>query len=679
MQSKNHDSVERPSPRWRTTLAGGDVLTAAVSVVVTIVAAALACGPFFPNRFITGGDMVATQLASVNFRSMLKDLTPKVSGGAVKLEGARYRYVEEMSGNGADIQNESRKEHPQLRQFQLYDLGRERYSKKDLTGACAAWAELLALPAEQNHERAVWAAYMTGRALHATEPSKAVECYQRTRRLEADGCADRLGLATASIGWEARIALDRHDYIRAIGLYTEQYVAGDPSAQESIVTTMRAISHATAPQIDELARNRNARTLVTAWVAARPTASITNDIAGPDFCVRWVDALARNEIKDVPNAALVAWAAYQNGRFDLAKSWSEVAGADSTMGQWVHSKLLCREGKLDDAAKVLAHVIRLQPDRNGLKLGYWWGGHEEYGWDSELPSAMAHGELGLLLLTRRHYEEALGSFLDGKHWSDAEYVAERVLKPEELTAFIASRWPAAPQQAVADDMPDDMPDDMRDKLRYLCARRLVRLGRFDEAQAYLPAELKLVLARYQVALATGRDPKVAKAKRAQALITAARIGHNDGMSLMGTEGEPDFAIWDGNFETGHPLLRSTGREPQEDGKEPPPLFVRASSDEVERVKSSDSNPSKRFHYRYVAADLAWEAAVLMPDGDPKTAALLCEAGGWIKFADPKAADRFYKALVRRCGDTELGKQADKLRWFPKAVTTGENAEHAAQD
>ena len=111
MQSKNHDSVERPSPRWRTTLAGG--------AAVTIVAAALACGPFFPNRFITGGDMVATQLASVNFRSMLKDLTPKVSGGAVKLEGARYSYVEEMSGNGADIQNESRKEHPQLRQFQL--------------------------------------------------------------------------------------------------------------------------------------------------------------------------------------------------------------------------------------------------------------------------------------------------------------------------------------------------------------------------------------------------------------------------------------------------------------------------------------------------------------------------------------------------------------------------------
>ncbi len=656
MQSKNHNSVERPSPRWRTTLAGG--------AAVTIVAAALACGPFFPNRFITGGDVVATQLASVNFRSMLKDLTPKVSGGAVKLEGARYRYVEEMSGNGADIQNESRKEHPQLRQFQLYDLGRECYSKKDLTGACAAWAELLALPAEQNRERAVWAAYMTGRALHATEPSKAVQCYQQTRRLEAAGYADRLGLATASIGWEARIALDRHDYIRAIGLYTEQYVAGDPSAQESIVTTMRAISHATAPQIDELARNLNARTLVTAWVAARPTASITDDIAEPDFCVRWVDALARNQIKDVPNAALVAWAAYQNGRFDLAKSWSEVAGADSTMGQWVHSKLLCREGKLDEAAKVLANVIRSQPDRNGLKLGYWWGGYEEYEWDSELPSAIAHGELGLLQLTRRHYEEALGSFLDGKHWSDAEYVAERVLKPEELTAFIASRWPAGPQQAVA--------DDMRDKLRYLCARRLVRLGRFDEAQAYLPAELKPVLARYRAALATGRDPKVAKAKRAQALITAARIGRNDGMSLMGTEGEPDFAIWDGDFETGHPLLRSTGREP-------PPLLVRASSDEVERVKSSDSNPSKRFHYRYVAADLAWEAAVLMPDGDPKTAALLCEAGGWIKIADPKAADRFYKALVRRCGDTELGKQADKLRWFPKAVTTGENAEHAAQD
>jgi len=55
----------------------------------------------------------------------------------------------------------------------------------------------------------------------------------------------------------------------------------------------------------------------------------------------------------------------------------------------------------------------------------------------------------------------------------------------------------------------------------------------------------------------------------------------------------------------------------------------------------------------------------MPDNNDETARMLCIAGSWIKGKDPEGADRFYKALVRRCGKTELGKQADKLRWFPK--------------
>ena len=38
---------------------------------------------------------------------------------------------------------------------------------------------------------------------------------------------------------------------------------------------------------------------------------------------------------------------------------------------------------------------------------------------------------------------------------------------------------------------------------------------------------------------------------------------------------------------------------------------------------------------------------------------------WLQHRDPAAADRFYKALVRRCGRTALGRQADELRWFPK--------------
>ena len=60
----------------------------------------------------------------------------------------------------------------------------------------------------------------------------------------------------------------------------------------------------------------------------------------------------------------------------------------------------------------------------------------------------------------------------------------------------------------------------------------------------------------------------------------------------------------------------------------------------------------------------------MPDQDDHTAAVLCEAGSWVKFSDPQRADRFYKALVIRCGYTELGTAADRKRWFPKMNSEG---------
>ncbi|MCK7576811.1 MAG: hypothetical protein MZV65_13660 [Chromatiales bacterium] len=56
----------------------------------------------------------------------------------------------------------------------------------------------------------------------------------------------------------------------------------------------------------------------------------------------------------------------------------------------------------------------------------------------------------------------------------------------------------------------------------------------------------------------------------------------------------------------------------------------------------------------------------MPDQSDQTALVLATAGNWIKNLDPKAADRFYKTAVNRCGKTELGKQASARRWLPEA-------------
>lgn len=91
----------------------------------------------------------------------------------------------------------------------------------------------------------------------------------------------------------------------------------------------------------------------------------------------------------------------------------------------------------------------------------------------------------------------------------------------------------------------------------------------------------------------------------------------------------------------------------------------ASADEQRRVAAHPVEPEKRHHYRYVAADYGWRAASLMPDGADETALVLATAGSWIKYLDPVAADRFYKALVRRCRNTDLSRRADQRRWFPE--------------
>jgi hypothetical protein len=125
------------------------------------------------------------------------------------------------------------------------------------------------------------------------------------------------------------------------------------------------------------------------------------------------------------------------------------------------------------------------------------------------------------------------------------------------------------------------------------------------------------------------------------------------MELMGTELDPDWHLHGGNM-TGS--LTPEGRAV--DG----PMAI--SEEEVRRTAQSAATPGNRFHYRYVAAELAWQAAELMPNGSDETARVLCIAGSWLKLRDPQAADRFYKALVRRCGKTPLGREADRLRWFP---------------
>ena len=170
---------------------------------------------------------------------------------------------------------------------------------------------------------------------------------------------------------------------------------------------------------------------------------------------------------------------------------------------------------------------------------------------------------------------------------------------------------------------------------------------------------------YGKAIQRGRDRQLPAHERAKALWEAAQIARYESMKLLGTEIEPDWRILEeGNYEIEAVSSVRSGRARFEDGRPSlPAKIVQANRDERARLRRYAS-PERRFHYRYTAADLAWEAAKLMPNQSEDAARALCTAGSWLKTRDLNAADRFYKRLVRRCGRTALGRQADQLRWFP---------------
>ncbi len=154
----------------------------------------------------------------------------------------------------------------------------------------------------------------------------------------------------------------------------------------------------------------------------------------------------------------------------------------------------------------------------------------------------------------------------------------------------------------------------------------------------------------------GNNQLLPKKERFDALWGAAVINRKFGMELFGTELYPDVAVYEGSYE-----ISSMGDDRLQLKRE---KKISLSAIEIERLKIPESSPEKRFHYRYHACELAWQSIQLMADNDNEAAKRLIIAGNWLQARDPKAADKFYKLLVQKCGQTELGKAAEKLRWCP---------------
>ena len=543
------------------------------------------------------------------------------------------------------------------------------------------WDRVLELPPAQRHYKSTWAAFMLGKSWEKEAPDKAVLYFRQVRELARQGYADTLGLAAASLGLEAQVYLNQSNYEDEIEMYLEQMASGDPTATNSLAFAAEKALASAPDALRTLALNPRTQKVITAYLISRPeysadygTSAFEEDNPPPADrpVTKWLRAAEAAGASDMDSTEALALAAYRANDMEAAQRWINRA-ARSPVTEWLQAKLLLRAGKLQAAAQLLAKLAPLFPiihegtnapaptDRKDTLTV-----EQSFG---DLPPVSAerqvHGELGVLQLSRGEYVQALDSLLNAGFWMDAAYVAERVLTLDELKDYVDRFWPAvAPEQAAAEQATDegdywggDIPQSiLRRRIRYLLARRLARQGRFDEARPYYPPDWLGALDRLTASLGDWSDQSLPQADRAQALFEAAMITRTNGMELFGTEVAPDWHWCDGMYDD--------GVTDQDRASNSLAMVVHASADELRRYARHAPDPDKRFHYRYQAAALCWAAANLLPDNDDRTAYILWQGGTFIKYSDPKFADLFYKALVRRNRHTALGAAADHQRWFP---------------
>lgn len=523
------------------------------------------------------------------------------------------------------------------------------------------------LPPDQGRIRAVAAAFMRGR-IHQQQGDLAAARadFRAVRRAAEAGSPDPMGLAVASLGEEARLALVEADLLNvtwpvpaatadnaavgrlvadAVHLYAEQAACGSKMALLSLGEVARTLMD--RPEalrlsvVDPLVRR-----LMVAYVTSLDRGDVWDDKAAHEAATSRVIAAVLSQPAAPPGADLdrLAALAYQGGRYEMAERL--VASTDRPLGLWVRAKLALRRG--DRAAAVR--------DWTAAFTG------SEQGHSATLDGAAKtrlRGELAVMRLSQGEYRDSLQLLFPvaGTYWGDVIYIAERVLTADELKTFVDG---LPTDRVIAQPHEDNLWSASFSPvahLRELLARRLVRDGRLDEALAYFPQALPNGASQqpdgdratvqdaqaYRSALEASRpgrpfDWPWQKVSRAEALFTVATMTRQQGMGLMGTEGPPDETVMGGAFAGG------IGQEsPQGYAKSPSALI---GPDEVQRFAASAPKPDVRYHYRGIAADRASAVADLLPQRSQAYAAALCWAARYaIDSGDQPKADAIYRRYV----------------------------------
>ncbi|MES2643806.1 MAG: hypothetical protein V4850_30240 [Myxococcota bacterium] len=582
---------------------------------------ARACGPHLQNALVNEPDAAIWAAPVADFRVEVAALTPR-SAYTYQAAGALDVEAADLAGRGVDVAawllwRRGKGPRPAVPgelppAWVRYADGAARWRAHDWEGATAAWRDVLALPEPQRRDRAVWATYMLA------EAEAAPQAFDAVFALVDAGAPDPLGLASAALGERARRHLDRRDWRAAVDDYLAQNGTGNPGAILSLDLVVRDAAEADA--LGAWATDPVLRPLATAWIVAHGGPS--PDEGEAERTRAWLRAVEAAGVT-VPEADHLAWMAYQLGDITSTAAWLDRA-PPSGLRDWLRAKLLLREGRLEEAEALLEQAAAAFPEDLAWTEGGMPRAAEAFTDGGMRPSQEAWAEAGVVRLAAGDWRGALDAFMASGHWTDAAYVAERVLTVEELVA-------------VVDADGSGSTEGLAGRLRYLLARRLLREGQETRALPYFSGELREAAARYLDARARGEAAWTAEV-RAAALWEAALLARTKGLELLGTELQPDFSLYEGDFDY-MPRIEARAAEAG------PTLAP--TSDETARVAASAPDPDQRWHYRYTASSLAQRAAAQLADDDPRVPILLCRATRWHLDRDFERAQTFVREALRR--------------------------------
>lgn len=618
-------------------------------VLLTALAPALACGPDYPPYLLSRPLDDALEPPVGDFDELIAPLTPPStlpdsvawSWRDVELADAQAGLPAALVEPWMEARTAARAGQPYRvpeglpAEYALYLEGSAAWAKEPCKDT-AAFERLLQLPPEQRHNRTTWARYSLGFCGDSLQNGQ----WPQLRADVLAGFADRWGLAASSYGWEAA----RHGRSpEAFHLYLAQ-----ASTQHSGVTSLLYI----APEVlddpaalAQAAADPKAAAVISAYLVSRDSRPVSDDpdTRAPDRDdarrARWLD-VARTP---VVGAGTLAWLAYQDARYEEAARWAAAASPEDGWAAWVDGRLALREGRAEHASTRLgAAAARLPGDA-------WETLYRFRGWDFA-PAGEAAAERAGVLLRQEAWEEALTALLPTRYWVDAAYVAERVLTLDELVAYVDAHVPARPVPTRAGELEYPWvdgseefwgcaatcaPELTADRLRWLLARRLVRAGRLDEAVRYAPERHRARFEGYRDAVAAGAD------------IDAARRMRVEGLEIAGTELDPDYAIFGGNYELAYGPERMARTDALAPGEA-----------ERARYAASAPSPDRRYHYRFVAGTRLRDFAAALPDTDLRAAWAYCTAGRWVQSRDADLASRWYFEAIRRRID-----RSNVVSWF----------------